>query len=87
MTVTVDSNILSSGFLFLDAKDIHQEVITQTQKFMQGLDVNDFLFVATIIYFEGLLWTGDVKLKKGLNRKGFYHVITTSEFKQIIKGI
>lgn len=54
---------------------------------MIHLDINDFTFVATTIYVDGLLWTGDLKLKRGLNLNGFVNVITTSELKRILKGL
>jgi hypothetical protein len=39
------------------------------------------------IDYDALLWTGDVKLIRGLRRKGFNNTVTTKELKEIIKGL
>lgn len=37
----------------------------------QGVDVSDTPHVALMLQLDGLLWTGDKKLKLGLKNKGF----------------
>jgi len=37
------------------------------------------MFVATALFIDGLLWTGDKKLIKGLRQKGYAKTITTAE--------
>ncbi|MBF0288636.1 MAG: PIN domain-containing protein [SAR324 cluster bacterium] len=37
----------------------------------QDIDENDIPHVALTLEIQGLLWTGDKKLKKGLEQKGF----------------
>jgi predicted nucleic acid-binding protein len=39
--------------------------------------MKDMYFVALTIEMDGILWTGDVKLKKGLTKKGFDKLLTT----------
>jgi len=42
----------------------------------RDIDVNDAVFVALTIEYDGLLWPGDKKLTEGLKKKGFnkfYH--------------
>jgi predicted nucleic acid-binding protein len=39
----------------------------------QGIDENDIAHVALTLELNGLLWTGDRKLKNGLQSKGFNH--------------
>ena len=41
--------------------------------------MDDLPFVALTIYLDGLLWTGDKKLLKGLAVKGFEKTISTEE--------
>lgn len=48
-------------------------------KYCQGIDVDDTFFVAFSEYLESKLWTGDKKLIKGLEAKGFNRAITTEE--------
>ncbi len=38
---------------------------------VKDLDPKDMLFVALTIELDGLLWTGDLKLRTGLAAKGF----------------
>lgn len=40
---------------------------------VNDIDPKDMLFVALTIELDGLLWTGDTKLRAGLNAKGFTH--------------
>ena len=78
---------LISEFIFVNDKELDRQTIQQTENIMKGLDPKDFLFVAVTIYFDGLLWTGDLKLAYGLKRRGFNSIIITPELKQIIKGL
>ena len=37
------------------------------------------IFVATALFIDGFLWTGDKKLARGLRKNGYNNIITTSE--------
>ena len=52
-----------------------------------SIDEKDTQYIALTILLEGLLWTGDLKLLRGLKRKGFNQIITTPDFQQILKGL
>lgn len=53
-----------------------------------GIDVSDTIYVAFAIAPDALLWTpGDLKLYRGLRRKAFVNIVTTTEMNQIIKGL
>lgn len=80
-------DLLTGDFIFVKDTEIDTGSLAITNKLMKGLDIKDYLFVAVTVYFEGLLWTGDLRLKRGLKRNGFNNVVTTSELKQIIKGL
>jgi predicted nucleic acid-binding protein len=65
------------------APDIFQVASTLTV----SIDEKDTEYVALTITLEGLLWTGDLKLLRGLKRKDFINIITTPDLEQILKGI
>ena len=50
---------------------ISQENWMQAHKLCRDVDETDTAHVALTLELGGLLWTGDQKLKKGLQRKGF----------------
>jgi predicted nucleic acid-binding protein len=78
---------LTSHLLFVDEKEIARTALSKADFLITQLDYNDLPFLAVAIYYDSLLWTGNLKLYKGLRRKGFKNVITAKELSQIIKGI
>ncbi|MBK7945204.1 MAG: hypothetical protein IPJ85_07840 [Flavobacteriales bacterium] len=48
-----------------------------------GVDEFDAPFIALALELDGLLWTGDYALIRGLRKKGFHQVITTVELAQM----
>ena len=56
-------------------------------KLTQQTDLNDTPFVAVSLAYNSLIWTGDIKLSRGLKRIGFNNIISTKELKDIIKGL
>lgn len=51
--------------------------------FVSDVDEFDAPFVALALELDGLLWTGDLALVRGLRRKGFNQVVTTTELELI----
>lgn len=49
-------------------------------------DIDDLPFVALTVYLDGVLWTGDMKLRNGLISKGFDKCILTEELFEIINA-
>ena len=78
---------LLSGILVFSADTINVADIEKAGKLTLSIDSKDTLYIAFCIGLDAMLWTGDLKLYKGLRRKGFRNIITTSELKDIIKGI
>ena len=79
--------LLSSSFLLVNENEISKIALSRAETLIQGLDYKDYLYLAVAIYYDALLWTGDLKLIKGLRRKGYMNTVTTKELKEIIKGL
>ena len=67
--------------------DVTVEIYRKAEKLTQLIDTNDTWYIAFAIALNGFLWTGDLKLNRGLRRLGCYLTITTQEFSSILKGI
>ncbi len=50
---------------------ITKQSFSESYKLCKNIDLKDIPFVALTIELDGLLWTGDTKLKEGLLKKGF----------------
>jgi predicted nucleic acid-binding protein len=57
---------------------IPDELLVESYKLVEKIDPNDFAFIATTIFVNAILWTGDKKLYNGLKSKGFHSVINTN---------
>lgn len=72
-------DLLSIYYLLLRKVTIYKEDLISpanrrnAQHLCQGVDENDIPHVALTLELGGLLWTGDQKLKTGLQTKGFHH--------------
>jgi predicted nucleic acid-binding protein len=78
--------ILSNVLRFSSDAISHTD-IAKAEEITISIDSKDVWYIAFAIAFDAILWTGDLKLYKGLRRKGFYNIITTTELKRIIKGL
>jgi predicted nucleic acid-binding protein len=73
--------------LVFSAESISLAHTEKARKLTLSIDAKDTLYIAFCLALDALLWTGDLKLYKGLRKKGFNSIVTTSELKEIIKGI
>lgn len=64
---------------FVDIDTLPDEYLKEAVVFTKDIDYKDFKFVALTLFLDGLLWTGDKVLYKGLRRKKFMQVLTTRE--------
>lgn len=78
---------LLSRILQFSPDSISQVHITKAQSLVETIDPKDAWYVAFTMALNALLWTGDMKLYKGLRRKKFLSIITTSEAREIINGV
>jgi predicted nucleic acid-binding protein len=64
---------------FVDIDTLPQDYLKQAVALTKDIDFKDFKFLALTLFLDGLLWTGDKVLYKGLRRKKFMNVLTTTE--------
>jgi predicted nucleic acid-binding protein len=55
--------------------------LKKAYQLVKDVDEKDIIFVALTIELDGLLWTGDKKLIKGLQKKGFDKICRLKESK------
>ena len=63
-------NLLKKINLF-DENTLTEESLKKAFDLCKNIDEKDIPFVAVTIELDGLLWTGDKKLRNGLESKGF----------------
>ena len=56
---------------FFDENCISTGALKGAWELVKDIDPKDMLFVALTLEIDGLLWTGDTKLRTGLRNKGF----------------
>lgn len=56
---------------FFDENAISVASLQKSWVLVKDIDPKDMLFVALTIEMNGMLWTGDMKLRTGLEAKGF----------------
>lgn len=56
---------------FFDENSISTNALKKAWELVKEVDPKDMLFVALTLEVDGLLWTGDTKLRTGLKNKGF----------------
>ena len=66
---------------------ISKENILKAETLTKDVDFNDLLFVGLTIELKGRLWTGDKKLIRGIEKKGFNQIISTSDLSNILDEI
>ena len=72
------------GLVLRNVRTIHHSIIPKefyqsAIKICKDIDADDIPFIATNDYVRGRLWTGDVKLVKGLSSKGYKKIVVTSD--------
>ena len=71
----------------LNYQELNKDIIINAKNLTDNIHKKDTIFIAFSLALDSLFWSGDIKLYKALKRKGFANIITTKEFKQIIKGL
>lgn len=71
--------VLTSRIRIFDPNLIPLETLTHIESLCLDIDLDDSEFVALTEHTDGVLWTGDKKLIKGLLKKGWDKFVTTEE--------
>jgi len=75
--------LITSKIRFFDEVLLSDQSISKALHFTKDIDIDDTLFVALAEHYHAKLWTGDKRLKKGLQLKGYENVISTTELYEI----
>lgn len=68
-TVELNKKRLIDSISIIYFNDIPSEIVKMAQSLTEEIDIADMPFVATTIFMNGILWTGDKKLYNGLLKK------------------
>jgi predicted nucleic acid-binding protein len=60
-----------------------KDTLLEAETLLQDIDIDDTIFLALSIHFNAKLWTGDLELIKGLEKKGFLNTITTKDLFEV----
>jgi predicted nucleic acid-binding protein len=74
---------LSSRVTFIEEAVIPFEIWKTSAALVRDVDPDDIAYIALNIYLDGIIWTGDQNLRKGLQSKGFFQCISTSELSDL----
>jgi predicted nucleic acid-binding protein len=62
---------------FFDENSISTSALKGAWELVKDIDPKDMLFIALTLEVDGLLWTGDTKLRTGLESRGFNSFYTS----------
>ena len=70
---------LMKNIVLLNYGLMGNEIFNEAEKICANIDEKDTIFVAISLFFNLTLWTGDKKLRKGLEKQGYFICINTDE--------
>lgn len=70
---------LLTKITLINEEIISQKIWVDSEKLVDGVDLDDIDFVALSKHLKGKLWTGDKILRDGLRSRDFKSVLTTQE--------
>ncbi len=75
-------NLIIRNITILNHSIIPIEIYKEAESLCQDIDMDDTIFVAVSKFTNGVLWSGDIKLLKGLEKKGYMDFIKTDDLYQ-----
>jgi len=70
---------LCKDITFISEEQVSHKFWTEAYDLVQDIDIKDIQYVAYAKQFRCKIWSGDKKLFKGLNAKGFVNLLTTDD--------
>jgi len=80
-------NLIESRICFIDEDLLPTVTVEEAMKLVCDVDEDDLAFVALANHIDGLLWTGDKTLIRGLKQKGYQSTVTTMESSMILEEL
>lgn len=77
--------LIHKNIEFIDDNLITFENQKKAYQLVHDIDKKDLLFVALSLQTGYNIWTGDLKLIRGLRKKGFLNVLSTKELADLIE--
>lgn len=79
--------LVTQRITFIDERLLPQELLLKTETLLESIDPNDTPFVALTRHLEGKLWTGDMKLYKGLKAKRFKDIFLIADLSLMLDDL
>lgn len=73
------------GLNFISEEQIKKSAWLIAEKLADGVDPNDTVYIAFSKHFRCKIWSGDKKLIRGLEKKGFINFLTTDQLYQLLE--
>ena len=73
-----DLQFYAPNYLFTELFKHKERILYLSSETEQNIDEADTPFVALTIELSAVLWTGDKRLKDGLQKQGFNHFLVVS---------
>lgn len=80
-------SFITQNITFINENLLPEQILTDTKKLLQNIDLFDVPFVALATHLDAKLWTGDKKLYKPLKELKFKNIIATAEMSTIIEEL
>lgn len=72
-------SLVTQKIRFINETLLDEDILEQAESLAEDIDPDDAPFLALAMQLNAKFWTGDKKLREGLRRKGFFHVLNTEE--------
>lgn len=77
-------SLITSHITFINESLIPEKTIIAAEQLLSDIDKDDAPFVALANHLKAKLWTGDMKLYRGLSGKKIKTIITTAELSRLL---